>query len=414
MSKLSLTPKQSRAKDAILRWFNDPSAQQTFYLAGLGGTGKSTAIEHVVEEIQGRVLFAAFTGRAASVMRRKGCPGATTLHRLAYRPAGDPPSPASIQMIRDQLTKLRSDEAAAKRTIELLAEQLRRAEEETGRKGPRFSLNLDSEIKRAKLLVVDEVSFVDERMGRDLESFGTKLLVLGDPAQLPPVYGTGYFTSRDPDFFLDEILRQELDNPIRYLAECARKGEKLPFGKHGESEVLHLGDPAVQDRVLEADIVIVGRNRTRHSSNHKIRRLRGRESATPVAGDRVICLRNEHEIGLLNGTQWIVERCLPDLDRMTAKIEVASADKDENGHKDHVECETWLHHFFAREDELNTEKRRDKLEFDHGDVITCHRAQGGEWPKVVVIDESSAFGANGAKWRYTAASRASQRLTWVQ
>jgi exodeoxyribonuclease V len=415
VSDLTLTPKQSLAKDAILRWFCDPRAPQTFYLAGLGGTGKSTAIEHVVEEIEGRVLFAAFTGRAASVMRRKGCPGATTIHRLAYRPAGDPPSPESVQKIRDELVRLRKiDEPGAQKTAEQLAEQLRRVEEEEGRKGPRFSLNLDSEIKYAKLVVIDECSFVDERIGRDLESFGTKLLVLGDPAQLPPVYGTGYFTSRDPDFFLDEILRQELDNPIRYLAELARKGQTLPFGKHGESEVLRMGNPIVQDRVLDADIVIVGRNRTRHASNHKIRRLRGREEPTPVVGDRVICLRNDHEAGLLNGTQWIVERCMPDLDHMTAKIEIASTDKDEKGRVDRVDCETWLHHFFAREDELDNKKRRDNAEFDHGDTITCHRSQGGEWPKVVVFDEGAAFGSNAAKWRYTAASRASKQLTWVQ
>lgn len=413
--QITLTAKQQRAKDLILRWFYDPAAPQTFYLAGLGGTGKSTAIEHVVDEIDGRVLFAAFTGRAASVMRRKGCPGATTLHKLAYRPAGDPPSPEAVQKLREELTRLRSiNEPGAQKTADQVATQLRRIEAEEGTKGPRFSLNLDSEIKYAKLVVVDECSFVDERIGKDLESFGTKLLVIGDPAQLPPVYGTGYFTGREPDFFLDEIMRQELNNPIRYLAELARNGKPLPFGKHGESEVLRRGDPTVQDRVLDADIVIVGRNRTRHASNHKIRRLRGRETQVPITGDRVICLRNEHEIGLLNGTQWIVEHCVPDLDRMTAKIEVASTEKDDKGRVDRVECETWLHHFFAREDELSNQSRRDRMEFDHGETITCHRAQGGDWPKVVVFDESSAFGANATKWRYTAASRASRQLTWVQ
>ena len=410
-----LTPKQARGKDAILRWFSDPCSQQTFYLAGLGGTGKSEAIAHVVNEIDGRVLFGAFTGRAASVMRRKGCEGASTLHKLAFKPAGDPPSPQAVQLLRDELVRLRSiNEPGAQKTAESIAAQLKRVEAEAGRKGPRFSLNLESEIKYAKLLVIDECSFVDEQMGRDLESFGTKLLVIGDPAQLPPVFGAGYFTSREPDFFLDEIIRQELDNPIRYLAELARKGEQMPFGKHGESEVLHYGDPVALERVLAADIVIVGRNRTRHASNHKLRRLRGHETPTPVVGDRVICLRNDHELGLLNGTQWIVDRCTPDLDRMTARVELTSVDKDEKERADHVECETWLHHFFAREDELDNRKRRDHVELDHGDVITCHRAQGGEWPKVVVFDESSAFGANGAKWRYTAASRASQQLTWVR
>ena len=35
---------------------------------------------------------------------------------------------------------------------------------------------------------------VDEQLGRDLLSFGTPVLVLGDPAQLPPISGGGFFT----------------------------------------------------------------------------------------------------------------------------------------------------------------------------------------------------------------------------
>jgi exodeoxyribonuclease-5 len=412
--KSTLTPKQARAKDEVLRWYKDPHGQQTFYFAGYGGTGKSTCVEHIVDAIEGRVLFAAFTGKAASVMRKKGCPGATTIHRLAYRPAGDPPSPEQVDKLREEIKRLYAvNDLGARATADKLVEELKQTEVDSKRKGPRFSLNLESEIKYAKLVVIDECSFIDFRVGQDLESFGTKLLVLGDPAQLPPVYGSGYFTSREPDVFLDEILRQELDNPIRQLCEQARRGEALTYGKYGDSEVMRLGDPRVQDRVLEADIVIVGRNRTRHACNAKIRRLLGRaDSPVPIAGDRVICLRNDHDLGMLNGTQWKVDRCLPDLDKLTAKIEITSADDDER--PDTVECEAWLHHFMAREDELSAVDRRRHAELDYGNAVTCHRSQGSEWPKVVVFDEAKAFGANAARWRYTAFSRASKQLTVVQ
>lgn len=414
MRVTALTPKQTAARDKVLRWYEDPNSKQTFYFAGLGGTGKSTAVEHIVQEIEGRVLFAAFTGKAASVMRKKGCAAATTIHRLAYRPAGDPPTLEQVAKLRDEIKRLYAvNDPGAHATADKLVEELKHSEQESKRQGPRFSLNHESEIKYAKLVVIDECSFVDSRVGQDLESFGTKLLVLGDPAQLPPVFGQGYFTSREPDVFLDEILRQELDNPIRQLCEKARRGESLPYGKYGDSEVVHYGDPSVQERVLAADIVIVGRNRTRHACNAKIRRLLGRaESSAPIAGDRVICLRNDHDRGLLNGTQWKVDRCLPDLDKLTAKIEITSADDDDR--PDTVECETWLHHFMAREDELGTVDRRKYAELDFGNTVTCHRAQGSEWPNVVVFDEASAFGANAAKWRYTAFSRASKQLTIVQ
>src|SRR5262249_36768437 len=39
---------------------------------------------------------------------------------------------------------------------------------------------------------IDECSMVDAELGRDLMSFGVPLLVLGDPAQLPPVSGGGF------------------------------------------------------------------------------------------------------------------------------------------------------------------------------------------------------------------------------
>jgi len=413
--KRTLTPKQAQAKDEVLRWFNDPNGKQTFYFAGFGGTGKSTCVENIVEAIEGKVLFAAFTGKAASVMRKKGCPGATTIHRLAYRPAGDPPTPEQLAKLRDEIKRLyAANEPGATATADKLVDELKIAERENKRSGPRFSLNEASEIKYAKLVVIDECSFVDDRVGRDLESFGTKLLVLGDPAQLPPVYGQGYFTSRDPDVFLDEILRQELDNPIRQLCEKARRNEPLTYGKYGDSEVVPYGSDIVQERVMAADIVIVGRNRTRHACNAKIRRLLGRaDCPAPVPGDRVICLRNDHDLGLLNGTQWNVDRCLPDLDKLTAKLEITSNEDDDR--PETLECEAWLHHFMAREDELtNVERRRSKAELDYGNAVTCHRAQGSEWANVVVFDEAKSFGQSASKWRYTAFSRASKQLTVVQ
>lgn len=48
------------------------------------------------------------------------------------------------------------------------------------------------------LLIVDECSMVDKTLGEDLLSFGKPILVLGDPAQLPPVYGEGFFTKAAP------------------------------------------------------------------------------------------------------------------------------------------------------------------------------------------------------------------------
>jgi exodeoxyribonuclease-5 len=405
--------KQASALDAIAAWLRDPNAKQTFYLAGLAGSGKSTLVEHVVGDLAGRVVYVAPTGKAALEMRRKNCPTAQTVHKAIYRPAGDPPSKESIEKLRAEVKRLYTIHGAgARATADKLAEQLARAEEDGKRKGPRFSLNLDSEVKGAALCVADECSMIDRPMGGDLESFGTKLLAIGDPAQLPPVYGAGYFTSREPDAFLDEIHRQALDSPILRLADLARRGQPLPYGNIGEGvEVLRYGDPSLEERALAAEMIIVGRNRTRHACNAKIRRLLGRgNEPAPVQGDHVVCRRNNHELGILNGSTWTIDRCVPNFDKMTAKIEVISSDDD----ADRVECEAWLHPFMAREDELEGLTRRANQEFQWAYALTCHSAQGSQFDDVLLFDESQQFARDASKWLYTGLTRAARTLTVVR
>lgn len=414
---MKFSPAQDKALAAIAAWLADPNAKPTFYLAGPAGSGKSTITKYAVGNVRGRIVYCAPTGKAALVMRRKGCSNAKTIHQTIYRPAGDPPSPEVIEKLREEIKRLYAvNEPGARATAAKLVEQLSRSEDESKRKGPRFSLNLESMLKGAEVGVVDECSMVDRFVGEDLESYGTKLLVIGDPNQLPPVYGSGYFTSREPDAYIDEIHRQALDSPILRLADLARRGERLPVGPTGDGvDVRRYGDPTLEERALKAEMIIVGRNQTRHASNTKIRRLLGRgESPSPVPGDRVICRRNNHELGLLNGSSWTVDRCVPDLENMTAKIEVVSVEgDDEKKHIDRVECSTWLHHFMAREKELLGHDRRDHDEFSYGWAITAHSAQGSQYDDVLVFDESRQFGKDAPKHLYTAITRAAKTLTVV-
>ncbi len=60
-------------------------AHPIFRLFGYAGTGKTTLARHIAEGVDGKVLFAAFTGKAACVMRSKGCRGASTIHSLIYK-----------------------------------------------------------------------------------------------------------------------------------------------------------------------------------------------------------------------------------------------------------------------------------------------------------------------------------------
>ena len=181
---------------------------------------------------RGKVAFAAFTGKAALVMRGKGCDGASTIHSLIYRAR------------------------------------------ESGEEMPSFDLWDEAPASKAKLIVIDECSMVDEELGRDLKSFGVPLLVLGDPAQLPPISGGGFFTDAEPDVMLTEVHRQAKDNPIIRLSMDVREGKRLSPGD-SRRDTGGARDDLDPERVIGADQVLVGRNNTRRAYNGRMRERRG-------------------------------------------------------------------------------------------------------------------------------------------
>ncbi len=298
---------QTGALDAVGRWLRQ-SADQCFRLFGFAGTGKSTLAKYLAEDA-GQVLFGAYTGKAASVMRKRGCPNAYTIHQLIYLPSSR--SRARLNALEEELWELeheipyedRAENAAIKKVKAKIEEEKRRL------KSPMFTLNPESPVKDADLIVIDECSMVDERMGMDLLSFGTPVLVLGDPAQLPPVRGGNFFTGQRPDVMLTEIHRQAKGNPIIELATRIREGRGLADGHYGESLVMR-GKPP-QDLVTGCDQVLVGTNEMRRKCNGKMRRLLDCQGGLPVTGDKLVCLRNDHEAGLLNGTLWYVKETMP-------------------------------------------------------------------------------------------------------
>lgn len=114
-----------------------------------------------------------------------------------------------------------------------------------------FSLNRQSSVAGAKL-VIDECSMIDEVLGRDLMSFGTPILVLGDPGKLPPVSGGGFFTGHELDFLLTETHRQARDNPIVRLALDAREGRDIAYGDYGQAKIIPRKE-ITQEMLLAAD-----------------------------------------------------------------------------------------------------------------------------------------------------------------
>lgn len=375
---MKFSPQQDEALKAVSRWLKD-GRTPVFRLFGYAGTGKTTLARYFAEHVDGEVLFAAFTGKAAQVLRARGAKNARTIHSLIYRPKGE-----------EEV----SDEETGKTTV-----------------SPLFSLNRQSPLAQAALIIIDECSMVDEALGKDLMSFGTPILVLGDPGQLPPISGGGFFTEHEPDILLTEIHRQARDNPIIDLAMQVREGREIMHGDYGTAQVIGKNE-VDRDMVLEADQVLVGINRTRRRYNQRLRELKGFDQTYPQAGDKLVCLRNDPAKGLLNGSLWQVmtsskETVKPginllvrpeddDMDRGSAKIKLLKSAFDDPD----------------LEVPWQTKKRYD--DFDYGYALTVHKAQGSQWNSVVLFDESFAFRDSRERWLYTAITRAAERLVIVR
>lgn len=363
---MRLAPQQDQAALAVNAWLADPNRKPFFYLAGYAGTGKTTIAKKLAQDA-GHVLFAAFTGKAALVLQTKGCYGASTIHALIYK--NETPNAAV----------------------------------------PRWVVDEGSAVKEADLVIIDECSMVGEELGRDLLSFGKPILVLGDPEQLPPVGGEGFFTKGEPDFILTEVHRQAADNPIIKMSMIVREGGQLGRGNYGDSVVLGR-DALTTEMVLNADQVLVGKNDTRHRYNARLRTLKGFKEPYFQVDDRAICLKNKKDAGLLNGSLWRVEEIRnQDADVTTMVVAPIDAGMAQNP----VLVST--HHAWIRGEEADLDWREQRRfnPFDFGYALSVHKAQGSQWDSVCIFDESWVFRDDARRWLYTAITRAAEKVTVI-
>ena len=375
---MEFSPQQERALVEVNNWIKRGD-QRLFRLFGFAGTGKTTLARHIGEGLDGDVLFAAYTGKAAQVLRSKGAKKASTIHSLIYRPRGE-------------------------ETVE---------DEETGKKNvlPTFSLNRQSAVSKADLIIIDECSMVDEELGRDLMSFGTPILVLGDPGQLPPISGGGFFTDHEPDFLLEEVHRQARDNPIIDIAQSVREGREIMLGDYGSTVTIISKSDVTSDLVLGADQVLVGTNRTRRRYNLRLRELKGFDGPLPAAGDKLVCLRNDNAKGLLNGSLWQVISA-PRTVKQSMNLLVRAEDEGIERNSSKIKL---LKEVFEKPGvEIAWQTRRRHDDFDYGYALTVHKAQGSQWDNIVLFDESYAFREHRQRWLYTAITRAAEQLTIVK
>ena len=390
---MELTSKQEQGlKIAIDRYKNH---ERYTCISGYAGTGKSTLVKFIISALdvdEDDVCYAAYTGKAAQVLLKKGNKNVSTLHKLLYKSYPRPDG---------SFLRLPVDEVPY------------------------------------KIVIVDEVSMAPRNLMKLLFTHkNVHVICLGDPFQLPPVdKDEDNHLLDNPHIFLDEVMRQAQESEIIRVTMDIRNHKPLSLMNGNEVKILTKADLST-GMMQWADQMLVGTNQMRVALNNQMRELLGRGDA-PEDGDKVICLRNywsilaENEDPLVNGTIGYLQDSFESFNQLPWKMGgqriytiqgnflsdggalYKNLDMDKKliltGEKSLDWKTTW---------KLNSNPRTSMLvplEFTYGYAITGHKAQGSEWDKVLVVEEKFPFAKEEhARWLYTCATRASEKLVLVK
>lgn len=407
MENIQLTKKQEEGlKIAIERYRNK---EKYTCISGFAGTGKSTLIKFIISAMnvkEDAVRYIAYTGKAANVLKNKGCPNAMTAHKLLYYskmlPNGQyvfKPRPSGV----------------------LYQEGIR-------------------------VVVIDEISMLPKKMWDLMCSHNFYILACGDPEQLPPI--PDLKSNEDPNnhvldhphIFLDEIMRQAQESEIIRLSMHIRQGNPLTTFPVANEQVMIFDRKDLDiSKLVWADQVLCATNKTRNMINQQVRASYGFDSTTPQIGDKVINLHNEwgilsnHQNPLTNGViGTIKEMTASDLEypywirnqELSVPIITATISGDEEGEDfssisfDKSEILTGKSTLRGEEEYTikNRLKRSTPLHFNFGYAITVWKSQGSEWNKVLLIEE---YGwprdpETRRRFLYTGITRAVDRLVVIK
>ena len=393
---MELTKKQQEGLELALDRYKN--GEDYTIIAGYAGSGKSTLVKFIISALpdidpETDVVYTSFTGKATQVLSKKGNKNTSTLHKLLFHSVPKPDG----GFIRKRVSSI-----------------------------------------DYKVVVVDEISMVPKSLMDHLLSYSIHVIGLGDPFQLPPVDKNEDNHLLDhPHIFLDEIMRQAAESEIIQLTMKIRNGEPIDYFKGKEVQVLKRSE--LNTGMMQwADQILVATNATRNKMNSEMRELLG-HGTMPEDGDKVICCRNywekEADDGsiLINGSIGTLKDVQPKelslpkyLNANVEKIDLISSNFIGEGQEDYGRFGMDQKLILEGQKSLDwrTEYRLAKsskyanavpYEFTYGYAITCHRSQGSEWNKVLVIEERFPFDKEEhARWLYTACTRASEKLVLIR
>lgn len=385
-----LTKDQELLIDDIVYWYKHDLDKDYVY-TGAAGTGKTTVIPYIVNELKlepDEVLYVAYTGKAASVLMQKGF-DASTIHSAFFDMVEKPVYVDGKALIKNG------------RVV----------------KKPKF-IEKTAISSRVKLIVIDEWSMVNEEFQRVIYKFGIPVIASGDKYQLKPIFGESPFAKR-VKFELKQITRQAEGSGIIQLATLLRKGEELPIYYNFNNTAHVLNKKFLRNRhLLNADIVLTSKNRTRDIFNNKIRDLKGSYGRLPNVGDKLVCRKNNWSmsldgIPLVNGILGTVVNPIrlsecnlnKGLYRIDFKPDYITTDWD---YYEALLCDyDYLNQPCGSKE---VDKFNDGVKLEFAEAITVHLSQGSQYKNVVYWDEWMGDEKFMNQLRYTAVTRATDSV----
>ena len=383
-----LSPEQSQSLDAVMKF----NFQRPFFLGGYAGTGKTTLLKELNKRVP-NILFLAPTGKACTVLASK-LPDAKirTIHSALY---------SAMEVTEDMLDDFRKRAKSGDQYAQSMYDYYTRKNALL----VRFSLNPCKELF-THLIVVDEASMVGKTEYENLRSIAPRLVLIGDPQQLPPVE-SGSILPDKFDAFLTTVHRAALESPITRLSLAIRNKEFTSW-ESWRSEGINILKKGSKSECLEADQVLAGMNKTRNKLNKQLREEKTQH--LPVVGDKIIIKQNfrrKKGLVLVNGDIGNVLSIEGNIARL------------------HFGYKEVPYPYFFLQDELVAplygktatfvEPKNYPVKFDYAYCITVHASQGSEWKKVVFFDDKMWEGRPTERRRllYTAITRAKEQLTIV-
>lgn len=381
-----LSQDQRKAGKTILNWYFSNKRGPFITLGGYAGTGKTALIPKIKDRIQEEseenleVAFCSYTGRATQNLKEQ----LRMEDAISYR---------------DKVSTIHG----------LIYDPVENA------KGVIIGWKKKPEVE-VDLIFIDEASMVDSIIWKDLLSYKIPIIAVGDHGQLPPINGN-FNLMKDPQLKLENIHRQARGSPIIEVSIHARESGNIPSKQFGEAVVKHTPGTfeyeEVSRNLLENytndTLILCGYNSTRNKINQYVRNALGFYLSEPQTGDRVICLRNNHEKGIYNGMLGTINN-IGSLDEKwyQAEINMDELDKPYFGKIFKPQ--------FNSPEPFNFTKDRIKAGggdlFDFGYALTVHKAQGSQSARVVLFEErfKQMDEKQWKRWLYTGVTRAEEEL----